>query len=137
MCTITSGYAGVPTEQQSDIINRALQRVDFLKTLIDDLLDLASGKSETIDADTCVDLPLAEAVGRVITRFEIPAKEKQIELKWQYKPGDSSLIVSAINEDIDRILNNLLSNAIKYTPDGGDCHRNAGLCRGICAPQSH
>lgn len=119
LCTITSGYAGVPTELQEDIIKRALQRVDFLQTLIDDLLDLASGKSEPIDAGTWVDLPLAEAVGRVITRFEMPAKEKLIELKWRRESSGSPLIVSATSEEIDRILNNLVSNAIKYTPQGG------------------
>jgi signal transduction histidine kinase len=119
LCTITSGYAGVPTEQQADIIKRALQRVDFLQTLIDDLLDLASGKSEPMDAGTWIDLPLVEAVGRVITRFEISAKEKQIELKWQCQPSDSLLTVTATNEEIDRILNNLVSNAIKYTLNRG------------------
>ena len=119
LCTITSGYAGEPTDLQADIIKRALQRVDFLQTLIDDLLDLAAGKSESVDAHTFVDLPLADAVGRVITRFELPAKEKRIELKWQCRSNDFPLIVSATNEEIDRILNNLVSNAIKYTPSGG------------------
>ncbi|MBW6484882.1 MAG: GAF domain-containing protein [Syntrophobacterales bacterium] len=119
LCTITSGYAGAPTEQQADIINRALQRVDFLKTLIDDLLELASAKNEPADTGTWVDIPLAEAVGRVITRFEMSAKEKQIKLKWQCEPEDSPLIVSATNEELDLILNNLVSNAIKYTPQGG------------------
>ena len=119
LCTITSGYAGALTEQQADIIMRALQRVDFLQTLIDDLLDLASGKSEPTDASTWVNIPLVEAVERVITRFEMSAREKQIELKWQCEPGDSLLTVSATNEEIDRILNNIVSNAIKYTPHGG------------------
>jgi signal transduction histidine kinase len=119
LCTITSGYAGVPSELQADIIKRALQRVDFLQTLIDDLLDLASGKNEPIDAGAWADLPLVDAVERVITRFEMPAKEKRIELKWQCESNDSPLIVTATSEDIDRILNNLVSNAIKYTPHGG------------------
>ena len=117
--TITSGYAGELTEQQVDIIKRASQRVEFLQTLIDDLLHLASGKSEPLDAGTWVDISLVEAVERVITRFELPAKEKQIALKWQCRPSDSPPIISATSEDIDLILNNLVSNAIKYTPNCG------------------
>lgn len=119
LCTITSGYAGEPTEQQREIILRALQRVDYLTNLIDDLLELASGKGEPVDAGRWENLSLAEAVGRVVTRFEMSAKEKQIKLAWRCEPGNSPPVVSAAVEEIDRILNNLVSNAIKYTPPGG------------------
>ncbi len=42
--TILSGYAAEITPQQRDILERAVRRVDFLRKLIDDLLDLASGR---------------------------------------------------------------------------------------------
>ncbi|MFH1021066.1 MAG: GAF domain-containing sensor histidine kinase [Pseudomonadota bacterium] len=126
--TITAGYAGTPNEQQADIVRRALQRVDYLQAMIDDLLDLASGKSAPQNDAALVDVPLVEAVERVVTRFEVSAKEKQIELQWTSKPSDAPLIVSATNEDIDLVLNNLLSNAIKYTLHGGSV--NVTLRRG-------
>jgi signal transduction histidine kinase len=117
--TITAGYAGTLTDQQAEIITRALQRADFLQTLIDDLLDLASGKSELKTATEWMEVSLAEAVERVIKRFELPAQEKQIALQWQCEASATPMVVSATHDGIDRILNNLVSNGIKYTPNGG------------------
>lgn len=117
--TITSGYAGALSEQQADIVTRALQRADFLQTLIDDLLDLASGKSDLRATPERMDVSLGEAVERVVKRFELPAQEKHIALEWECEAGEGPIFVWATNEGIDRILNNLVSNAIKYTPNNG------------------
>jgi signal transduction histidine kinase len=116
--TILGGFAGKLDEQQTEIIGRALHRADYLQTLIDDLLDLAAGKSDISERER-QPVHLAEAVGRVVKRFEVPAREKDIKLEWQCEEGESPIIVSATNEDVDRILNNLVSNAVKYTPAGG------------------
>ena len=117
--TITHGYAGTLSDQQMEIVARALQRADFLQNLIDDLLDLASGKSALNAAVEWMDVSLVEVVERVIKRFELPAQEKQIELEWQCEAADEPIMVSATTDGIDRILNNLVSNGVKYTPVGG------------------
>ena len=116
--TITGGYAGALSDQQTEIISRALQRADYLQTLIDDLLDLAAGKSEISQKERSP-VSLADAVERIIKRFQVPAQEKNIQLEWRCESAGRSAMVLATAEDIDRVLNNLVSNAVKYTPSDG------------------
>ncbi len=117
--TITGGYAGSFTEQQSEIVERALRRADFLQTLIDDLLDLAAGKTALDSRQERTAAALDRCIDRVIKLFEAPAREKQIRIEFRCEDASQSYPVLASNEDLDRIFGNLVSNAIKYTPAGG------------------
>ncbi|MEW6364099.1 MAG: GAF domain-containing sensor histidine kinase [Acidobacteriota bacterium] len=117
--TMLAGYTGAIPDAQRDVVERALRRANFLETLINDLLDLASGKAEFAAADKRTAVSLKESVERVVRRFDIPAKEKQVQLEWRCESDERPITISAANEDVDRILNNLVSNAIKYTPPGG------------------
>ena len=117
--TLSAPYAGTLTPAQDDLIARALRRTDFLQTLIDDLLDLAAGKSELGVSNERVPIPLGEAIEDVVRQFKVPAEEKQIALESCYEGSEKSIRVLATKEGIDRILNNLVSNAVKYTPSGG------------------
>lgn len=114
--TMLAGYTGALGDEQRDLVTRALRRSDFLQTLIDDLLDLAAGKSELRAGKEREPVRLDDAIARVVKRFQVPATEKQIQLEWR---SDSPVGIAATDEGVDRILNNLVSNAIKYTPPGG------------------
>ncbi len=116
---IVAGYAGQVTDQQLDILSRASRRVDFLQKLIDDLLDLAEGKTEIRLHEQYEPVPLEQVIQQVVKRFEVPAQEKNITLHWNAGTSDSETLVLATPEGLDRIFNNLVSNAIKYTPAGG------------------
>jgi signal transduction histidine kinase len=117
--TLTSGYVGEISTQQLDILQRARRRVEFLQHLIDDLLDLAAGKSEFRRVEVIEPMPLTEAVERVVRRFEVVSKEKGLTLDWRFQDDSHEAKVMASPDGLDRIFNNLVSNAVKYTPSGG------------------
>jgi signal transduction histidine kinase len=117
--TILSGYTAEINPQQRDILERAVRRVDFLRKLIDDLLDLANGRAPQQFRDTDTPVALESVVEMVVKRFELPAHEKNQALEWTTDPQEGESPVRASVESLDRIFNNLVSNAIRYTPQGG------------------
>jgi signal transduction histidine kinase len=117
--TILSGYAGEITTQQQDILERAVRRIDFLRKLIDDLLDLANGRVPQRNLEESTPIALEGVVENVVHRFEMPAREKGLTLEWHPDPEGGESLVLATVEGIDRIFNNLVSNAVKYTLEGG------------------
>jgi signal transduction histidine kinase len=127
--TILSGYAAEINPQQRDILERAVRRVDFLRKLIDDLLDLANGRAPQQRMDNEAPIALEGVVEMVMKRFELPAREKGQTLEWSADPQGGESPVQATVESLDRIFNNLVSNAIRYTPEGGkvcvSLHRTA------------
>jgi signal transduction histidine kinase len=116
--TITAGYSGEVNEQQKDLIDRAIRRVDFLQKLIDNLLDLAAGKADLKSHEATEPVPLEESLMRLVERFAAPVKEKEQTLEWQ-NLAEGPCMVMASPDVLDRIFNNLLSNAVKYTPNNG------------------
>lgn len=110
------GYVGELTPQQADLVARAQRRISFLQSLIDDLLDLAAGKVDTLLTDTRSQVSLTSVMERVGARYEPRAVEKGIELIPE-KP-EADLLIWADAQELDRLLDNLVSNAVKYTPHG-------------------
>jgi two-component system, sensor histidine kinase and response regulator len=105
------------------MIDRSLIRLDGMRKLIFDLLDLTrieSGQKQrcfsTVDVRACakaaIELFLPEAAGRNI----------EITLK-----ADGPVELEADPNEVEIILNNLISNAVKYNRDGGSV--TVGLVR--------
>jgi signal transduction histidine kinase len=115
LTALADGYAGALTDAQADLVARARRRLQLLQVLVDDLLDLAAGKSDFRGAERRP-VGLAATVADVAGRFEARAKEKGLTLTVQVP--DAPLNVFSDPADIDRLLTNLVSNAVKYTPAG-------------------
>jgi signal transduction histidine kinase len=113
---VIKGYAGGLSDRQRDIMGRLNRRLNKLEALINDLLDLAAGRSG-LKVQECKPLPLMGTLERVISHVEMRADEKDQTLLIQ-RP-DGSPIVSATEEGLDRIFTNLVGNAVKYTLEGG------------------
>jgi signal transduction histidine kinase len=117
--TLTGGFAESLTPQQQDILERVAHRAEFLQGLIDDLLDMAAGKADVRVRENPEPVVLQSALQKIVNRFEVSAREKDIQLEWVDRSGSEPLAVLATKDGIDRIFNNLVSNAVKYTPPEG------------------
>jgi signal transduction histidine kinase len=116
--TLIAGYAGLINDQQRDILERVHRRMEFLSKLIDDLLDLAAGKTKILSEETSL-IILKDVLLRVVERFQVPAQEKNLSLTLTEKLDQHGGMVVGTVDGLDRVFNNLISNAVKYTPEGG------------------
>lgn len=110
------GYVGDLNEKQADLVSRARRRIEFLQTLIDDLLALAAGKADVLTTADRGLVSLTDVLKEVKGRHEAQAEEKGVDLLLTCP--DDALNVWGDRSELDRMLNNLVSNAVKYTQQG-------------------
>lgn len=96
-------------------IDRSLQRLDGMRKLIFDLLDMTRIESgEKRRHFTEVDV--VELVKATLETIEPMARDKEVSIELD-APGELS--VSADAGEVEILFNNLISNAVKYNRDGG------------------
>ncbi len=103
------------SEQERAMVERSIVRVDGMKKLIADLLDLTrieSGQRER----SVRRLDLRELARGAIELFSGDASRRGITIELD-APDDVELVADA--GEVEIVLNNLISNAVKYNRDGG------------------
>ena len=102
-------------DQNLQMVERSIVRVDGMKKLIGDLLDLTrieSGQRERVIRR----LDLRELAKASMELFAVDAERRGIVMELDAEPG-VELMADAGEAEI--VLNNLISNAVKYNRDGG------------------
>jgi signal transduction histidine kinase len=102
-------------DQNLQMIERSIVRVDGMKKLIGDLLDLTrieSGKRERVIAR----LDMVQLAKASMELFAVDAEHRGITMELDADAG-AELQADAGEAEIE--LNNLISNAVKYNRDGG------------------
>lgn len=115
--TMLGGYVGELNEKQREFMQRLARRLDTLRQLIDDLLELAAGRMSMDRAET-VDVAVEDVLRRVLDHLDPQLRDKRLVLNADLD-GAKGLAVRANPENLFRIFVNLLGNAVKYTPQGG------------------
>jgi signal transduction histidine kinase len=102
-------------DQNLQMIERSIVRVDGMKKLIMDLLDLTrieSGQRER----TIKRVDVRELASASIELFAVDAERRGIAISVV---GDTEVELFADPGEVEIVLNNLISNAVKYNRDGG------------------
>jgi two-component system, sensor histidine kinase and response regulator len=100
---------------RAEMISRGLIRIDGMRKLIHDLLDLTrieSGKRTRQISD--VDIVAVARKSAEMLQTEANSQEIVIQVH-----ADGPISMAADADEIEMLLNNLISNAVKYNRDGG------------------
>jgi signal transduction histidine kinase len=106
---------GDKIEDYDVIINRSLERIKGMRTLILDLLDLTKvelGKGKRSIAP----VNLNQIARTAMDTMRPYAIQREIKMTLF---GSEDLTINADSDEIEIIFNNLISNAIKYNKEGG------------------
>lgn len=109
------------------MIDRSIERIKGMRSLIFDLLDLTkleSGKKNREIAN----VDLFEIAKLAMDTMEPAAIQKHIKMNLD---GDNSTYVKSDKEEVEIILNNLISNAVKYNNDDGQVFINITTVEGM------
>lgn len=106
---------GSDLEAYDKVLDRSMQRIEGMRSLILDLLDFTKIRLEKKE-DKIDKLDLRERAKIAIATIKPLAIQRNISISYI---GDQGLYLEADPSDLDIMLNNLLSNAVKYNRDGG------------------
>jgi len=110
------GFVGPLTDQQQRMLERSVLRVNDLRALITDIVDLARMRPEEIQADFEW-LDPSEPSTQAIEDVRLAASQKQVQVRVESPPKLRPLV--AARRRLRQVFSNLLANAVKFSPDGG------------------
>lgn len=106
---------GSLNETQEEFINRAYERTELLVNFVKELLNLTR-KRQRQDVEF-EDFSIESLINKLVSSFQILAKEKSIEFNVLIDPSVKRIIGNP--SAIEELYSNLLMNAVKYTPVNG------------------
>ena len=109
--------SGDSIDAYDEMINRSLERMKGIRSLITDLLDLTKIESDKKN----INFKKIDITDIAITSREMLyplANQKNIKIKIDSRP--EQIFFRADPEQVEIIFNNLISNAIKYNKDNGE-----------------
>ena len=113
-------------EKQAEYVTDIITSGRHLLSLIDDILDLSTVESGTVELSV-EEIGLEAFLAGVMKVFQVLALEKQIRMDQVLSPSIEGLKIVADNRLLKQVLYNLISNAIKFTPAEGTVTLSAEL----------
>ena len=108
---------GKLSESESELIDTAVEDVERLRGLVNDLLDLSKIESGKLELDF-VDVKVNFLLDKAVSALNIQAEQNQVTLVKQ--PLSEDIKIKADANKIIWVLTNLIANALRYSDLGGE-----------------
>jgi signal transduction histidine kinase len=125
--TLSIKFDDLPEAQKKEYINTSVKQAKGLQKLIDSLFELA--KLDAREHHLRLEkFPIMELLYDVLAKFELKARQKNIELKIESAVENPRVFADL--GLIERVLDNLINNAIYYS------HPNGKISIQVAAPEN-
>ena len=115
---------GKLSESESELIEAAVEDVERLRSLVNDLLDLSKIESGKLNLDF-VDVKVNFLLDKAVSALNIQAEQNLVSLIEQ--PLSEDITIKADANKIIWVLTNLIANALRYSDPGSDLNIGATL----------
>ena len=105
------------SESESELLDTAVEDVERLRGLVNDLLDLSKIESGKLKLDF-VDVGVNFLIDKAVSALDIQAEQNQVALVKQ--PLAEDIKINADANKIIWVLTNLIANALRYSEPGGE-----------------
>jgi signal transduction histidine kinase len=107
--------AGDDTQIYEDLLERCITRTEYMRKMINDLLDLTRIESGTKPREI-QELDLSEVARTAIETAAPDAEPRKIHIEFH---ADGAVPFKGDRAELEIVMNNLISNAVKYNRDEG------------------
>jgi signal transduction histidine kinase len=111
---------GEQLDAYNDIVDRGQDRLAGMRRLIHDLLQMTTVESKSSNRELS-SVDVTEVARGTIEMFTQQAAGLGVTLTLH---RDTPLLMSAVEDELQMVLQNLVSNAVKYNRPGGEVHVN-------------
>ena len=112
----------VSDEQRSDYLKRSVIRLNSLKDLVNDLLDISRMELKTKHREI-ESIDIEEIITSTVQLLELETEKRKLTIVTEIEPNIPK--INADQNEITRLITNLLSNAIKYNKENGKIYITA------------
>jgi len=116
----------IPEDKKTDYLSRSQNRLESLISMVNDLLDISRMEIKTKQREIR-DVNIKEIIVSIIEFLELELKKKNVTINTEFE--EEHPLISADQNEINRLFTNIIGNALKYNKDGGEISINIKTSR--------
>lgn len=111
----------IPDDKKADYLSRSQNRLESLISMVNDLLDISRMEIKSKQREI-KEVNIKEVLTSIIEFLELELKKKNVTVNMEIE--ENLPLISADQNEINRLFTNIIGNALKYNKDSGEININ-------------